>query len=80
VSQKEVRMETHYRSVLKAFSYRLTGTLVTILSAWLITGYSSAALKIGLLDILVKTFVFYCHERFWNRVPIGKMKSPEYQI
>ncbi len=73
-------METHYRSVLKAVSYRLTGTVITIFTAWVVTGYPSSALKIGLLDVLIKVFVFYCHERVWNRVPIGKLKSPEYEI
>jgi len=30
--------ETHYRSIIKALSYRVMGTSCTFLVAWLITG------------------------------------------
>jgi uncharacterized membrane protein len=73
-------MESHLRSILKAITWRAGGTAVTVLTAWLITGQQSDALKIGLLDTVLKIAVFYVHERFWNRLSIGKMKSPEYQI
>ena len=73
-------MESHLRSIFKAISWRAGGTVVTFLTAWLITGQIDDAAKIGVVDTLLKIGVFYVHERFWNRLPFGKMKPPEYQI
>ena len=61
-------------------TYRLCGTAVTWLVAWLWTGSMHVAVGISLVDMALKTGVFYLHERFWNRVAFGKKKTPEYQI
>jgi uncharacterized membrane protein len=73
-------METHYRSIAKAITWRAGGTIVTGLVAWLLTGSLDLAAKIGILDTLIKIGAFYAHERFWNRVSFGKMKQPDYEI
>ena len=73
-------METHFRSILKAITWRTGGTLVTCAVAWLLTGSLDLAARIGLVDTVLKVVAFYVHERAWNRLNIGKMKPPEYQI
>ena len=73
-------METHLRSIAKAVSYRITGTVVTFLIAWWVTGTVELAVKMGLLDPIAKITVFYLHERFWHRIGFGKIKQPEYEI
>ncbi len=73
-------METHGRSILKAITWRAGGTVVTCLVAWLLTESLDLAARIGLLDTVIKIGAFYVHERMWNRLNIGKMKPPEYQI
>lgn len=73
-------METHYRSILKAVTWRAGGTVVTCGVAWIMTDSIELAARIGLLDTAVKIGAFYFHERFWNKVRFGKMKEPEYQI
>lgn len=73
-------METHFRSILKAVTWRIGGTVVTGLVAWLVTGSLELAAQIGLVDSLLKIGAFYLHERMWNRLNIGKTKPPEYQI
>jgi uncharacterized membrane protein len=73
-------METHIRSILKAISWRAGGTAVTFLTAWLFVGSIETAVKIGLLDTVLKIGVFYVHERIWNRLNFGKVKQPDYQI
>jgi uncharacterized membrane protein len=73
-------MESHSRSIIKAVTYRITGTVVTIVIALMLTGTLQLSLKIGLLDTAVKILLFYGHERAWNKLPFGKAKSPEYQI
>jgi uncharacterized membrane protein len=73
-------METHFRSILKAISWRAGGTVVTMLTAWLFIGKADVAIKIGLIDTFLKIGVFYFHERLWNRINYGKLKPPDYQI
>ena len=73
-------MESHLRSILKGITWRIGGTTVTIVVAWLFTGNINIAAKIGLLETVLKIGVFYIHERLWNRINIGKEKRPEYQI
>lgn len=73
-------VETHYRSIIKAVSWRAGGTVVTCLVAWFLTGSLDLATRIGIVDTVIKIGAFYIHERFWNRVDFGKQKPPEYQI
>ena len=69
------------RSVAKAVSWRLTGTIDTILVSWFVTGTVTLALSIGGLEILTKTLLYYLHERTWNRVRFGrKIVETDYQI
>ena len=73
-------METHFRSIAKAVSYRIVGTINTCLVAWIITRNLDLAAKIGIIDTVMKIAVFYVHERLWNRCNFGKQKPPDYQI
>jgi uncharacterized membrane protein len=73
-------METHLRSIAKAFSWRVGGTAVTFVVTLVISGQIELAVKVGVLDTLVKIGAFYFHERIWHRIGFGKIKPPEYQI
>jgi uncharacterized membrane protein len=73
-------METHLRSIAKAVSWRIGGTAVTFTIALLVSGKIDIAVKVGMLDTLVKIGVFYLHERIWHRIDFGKLKSPDYEI
>jgi uncharacterized membrane protein len=73
-------VESHYRSIVKAITWRAGGTIVTFGVAWFLTGNIGFSAKMGLLDTMVKIGVFYFHERLWNRLNFGRTKPPEYQI
>jgi bifunctional enzyme CysN/CysC/sulfate adenylyltransferase subunit 1 len=73
-------MESHFRSILKAITWRAGGTVVTAFVAWIFTGSFDIAARIGILDSLIKIAAFYIHERFWIKLNFGKLKQPEYQI
>ncbi|MHC4337279.1 MAG: DUF2061 domain-containing protein [Planctomycetota bacterium] len=73
-------MESHIRSIAKAITWRIGGTVVTFMVAWVVTRELSVAAGIGLLDSVIKIGVFYVHERLWIRVKFGKLKKPEYEI
>ena len=73
-------METHFRSIIKAISWRAGGTIVTFIVAWGLTGSLDLAVRIGVLDTVIKIGAFYVHERLWGRINFGRQKPPEYQI
>jgi len=73
-------VETHFRSIVKAVSWRAGGTVVTCLVVWILTGNLDLAAKIGVLDTIIKIGAFYVHERLWNRLQFGIKKPPEYEI
>ena len=72
-----VLAEKHYRSLLKALSWRATGTLDTILISFLLTGKIQLAVSIGVVEVFTKITLFYLHERLWNKIPLGRPKPPE---
>ena len=63
--------EKPVRSMVKALSWRITGSLDTILLSWLFTQSVNTALAIGLTEVITKTFLYYFHERVWTRVRLG---------
>ena len=73
-------MESHFRTVTKAFSWRFIATLVTFTVAWVITKELKFAAEIGLADTVIKLGAYYFHERMWIGINFGKQKPPEYQI
>lgn len=73
-------MDSHYRSIAKAITWRAGGTIVTFAVALILTQRFELAAQIGILDTVIKIGAFYAHERIWNRFNFGKQEPPEYQI
>jgi len=67
--------DNHTRSVAKAISWRITGTVDTILISWLITREFKFALSIGFVELFTKIILYYGHERLWNRISFGRLKT-----
>ncbi len=64
--------ERHLRSLAKAVSWRLTGTLDTFVVSWIISGHLALASTSAATEFLTKITLFYLHERAWNLVPWGR--------
>lgn len=60
------------RSIVKAISWRIIGTLDTIVISWVITGEIALALSIGLVEVVTKMILYFFHERIWNLIKWGK--------
>ena len=60
------------RSVVKSVSWRVIGTLDTIVISWLITGEVSMALTIGSVELITKMVLYFFHERIWNIIKWGR--------
>ncbi len=67
--------ESHLRSVMKAVTYRVLGTITTGILAYAVTGDFQVAVTITALEPLVKTVLYYLHERAWQLVPRGSAHS-----
>ena len=68
-----------WRSIAKAISWRITGTVDTILIAWIITHKLHIALSIGFVEVFTKMALYYFHERAWERVKVGRVQV-DYEI
>jgi uncharacterized membrane protein len=64
--------ETAWRSLVKAYSYRCCGTLTTIVISYAITGQLVISLGIGAVEMIIKPFVYWMHERVWSRIKWGR--------
>lgn len=64
--------ERPIRSLVKAISWRVTGSIDTMLLSWFFTGDLRIAAAIGLTEVVTKTLLYYLHERVWDRVSLGR--------
>lgn len=64
--------EKPIRSVAKSISWRVLGTIDTVLISWLITGEVSTAFSIGAIELVTKMVLYFFHERIWNNIKWGK--------
>lgn len=65
-----MRDKSHKRHIAKAITWRIVGTLDTMIVSWIISGNPITGLKIGLAEVTTKTILYYLHERFWFKKPI----------
>lgn len=74
--------EKHYRSIVKAISWRTVGTIDTMVVSFFITGSLIWAFSIGSLEVFTKMILYYVHERVWDKTNFGRVAPVEddYQI
>ncbi|WDA41837.1 DUF2061 domain-containing protein [Erythrobacter sp. BLCC-B19] len=70
--------EAHSRSLAKALSWRILGSIDTFLLSWLFTRSAKAAGAIAITEVLTKMVLYYFHERAWSSVRWGvRSDQPE---
>ena len=62
---------TKLRHLIKPFSWRLIGTLDTVLISYLITGSFISGVQIGLIESITKILLFYLHDKIWYKSKYG---------
>jgi adenylylsulfate kinase len=67
--------DSHTRSVAKALSWRVLGTIATSILVYIFTRKWSVSLAVGGVEFVSKIGLYWLHERVWDRVPHGKGKS-----
>lgn len=68
--------DAHLRSLIKAVSWRLVGSLDTFILSLLVTGSAKYAVSIASVEALTKIALYYAHERVWRRVSWGRLEAP----
>lgn len=68
--------ESHFRSIIKGISWRIVGTIDTMVISFFLTGHLKMAVKIGVTEILTKVALYYLHERVWLYFLNGKEQLP----
>ena len=56
------------RHVAKTITWRIVGTLDTMIIGWLITGNPITGLKIGGIELITKMTLYFLHERIWFKM------------
>lgn len=68
----DVAKEKPIRSIVKSISWRMIGTMDTMIISWIVTGQIDTALLIGGVEVITKMVLYFFHERIWNSVKWGK--------
>lgn len=61
-------MVSYKRHILKTISWRIIGTIDTMILSWLITGSWKLGLTIGGVEIITKMVLYFFHERAWYKL------------
>ena len=67
--------ESHLRSIIKGLTWRIVATSAIIIIAYYTTGEIELALKIGFIEFFIKLLLYYLHERLWQLIPRGTVRS-----
>ena len=67
--------DSHLRSLAKAVSWRLVGSVDTFVLSLLVTGNARYALSIASIEAVTKIVLYYLHERAWRAVAWGRLEE-----
>jgi uncharacterized membrane protein len=70
--EEDKSSEKPLRSVLKALSWRILGTLDTLIVSYILIGEIALATSIASVDFITKLVLYFFHERIWNKINWGK--------
>ena len=55
------------RHIAKTITWRIVGTIDTIILSWIITGQLKMGLAIGGVEVVTKMILYFFHERIWYK-------------
>jgi len=67
----EMPLVKRKRHIAKTITWRIVGTIDTMLLGWLISGDPLIGLKVGLAELVTKMVLYYFHERIWYKTKFG---------
>lgn len=60
------------RHLAKTITWRIVGTIDTIIIGYLISGSLEAGFHIGVAELITKMVLYYLHERVWYKLRVFK--------
>lgn len=70
--KEDKKSENPLRSIVKSISWRIIGTIDTVIISWIVTGTLTVAFSIGVVELFTKMVLYFFHERIWNLIKWGK--------
>lgn len=55
------------RHIAKTLTWRLVGTIDTIVLGWIVTGNLKMGMAIGGFEVITKMILYFLHERMWYK-------------
>jgi len=74
------RADKPIKSFMKSVSWRVVGTIDTMIISYVITGELTLAVSIGSAEVITKTVLYYFHERLWahiHRIKLNVLKRSD---
>ena len=74
-------MDNSYkRHIAKTITWRIIGTIDTIILGWVISGDPTIGLTVGGVELITKMILYYFHERVWYSFNYGLNKDNSNKI
>jgi len=62
------KIKSRKRHLAKTITWRIIGSIDTMIIGWVVSGNSLIGLSIGGTEVLTKMIFYYIHERVWFRI------------
>lgn len=69
--------DSNVKSLMKSISWRVVGTLDTMVISFLVTGQLVMAVSIGSIEVVTKIALYYLHERAWESATKNDKDEPK---
>lgn len=69
--------DSRVRHLAKTITWRVVGTIDTMILAWVISGDITTGFKIGAAEVVTKMILYYLHERTWYKINFGLDRRKE---
>jgi uncharacterized membrane protein len=63
------------RNLWKTISWRTISLILSFIIGFLITGSLEAGGVFAIFDFLIKSIIYYAHERYWNNYTIKRIRN-----
>ncbi len=67
------------RHLAKTMTWRVLGTMDTIVLSWIITGSAATGMTIGGVEVITKMILYFFHERLWYTLDFGTKRNRKYE-
>ena len=63
-------ISSRMKKILKTISWRITATSTTLILVYILSGELRIAGAVALLEVIVKTIIYYLHETVWEKINV----------